>query len=162
GGAAAVRAILEPEGLTAARQDADAEAGNLTIPEHDLAAGLWYARALHRGLGQLLSHGGVSSIRQRIDSVLHPNFRLAHYGAIWLRYVGKSSQTGMMSVFYTARSGGARSRSCPHCMNDPRPGGHMASHIARRKFLATLGRSRRARSSLVGFLLAAARSRCDC
>src|SRR5262245_23015323 len=26
-----------------------------------------------------------------------------------------------------------------HCMNDPRPEGHMASHIGRRKFLATLG-----------------------
>src|SRR5262245_23092305 len=25
-----------------------------------------------------------------------------------------------------------------HCMNDPQPEGHMASHIARRKFLATL------------------------
>src|SRR5438552_3329817 len=29
--------------------------------------------------------------------------------------------------------------SCLHCMNDPRPEGHMASHIGRRKFLATLG-----------------------
>src|SRR5262249_29818544 len=28
--------------------------------------------------------------------------------------------------------------SCLHCMNDPRPEGHMASYIARRKFLATL------------------------
>src|SRR5438034_7329491 len=27
----------------------------------------------------------------------------------------------------------------PHCMNDPRPEGHMASYIGRRKFLATLG-----------------------
>src|SRR5262249_5968006 len=27
----------------------------------------------------------------------------------------------------------------PHCMNDPRPEGHMASYIRRRKFLATLG-----------------------
>src|SRR5262249_43821333 len=26
-----------------------------------------------------------------------------------------------------------------HCMNDPQPEGHMASYIARRKFLATLG-----------------------
>src|SRR5262249_19815749 len=26
----------------------------------------------------------------------------------------------------------------PHCMNDPQPEGHMASYIARRKFLATL------------------------
>src|SRR6516225_9037407 len=26
----------------------------------------------------------------------------------------------------------------PHCMNDPRPEGHMASYIERRKFLATL------------------------
>src|SRR5262249_6591938 len=26
-----------------------------------------------------------------------------------------------------------------HCMNDPRPEGHMASYIERRKFLATLG-----------------------
>src|SRR6266700_6404216 len=29
--------------------------------------------------------------------------------------------------------------SCLHCMNDPQPEGHMASYIARRKFLATLG-----------------------
>src|SRR6516162_6506691 len=27
----------------------------------------------------------------------------------------------------------------PHCMNDPQPEGHMASHIRRREFLATLG-----------------------
>jgi hypothetical protein len=26
-----------------------------------------------------------------------------------------------------------------HCMNDPQPEGHMASHIGRRKFLAMLG-----------------------
>src|SRR5262249_20496995 len=26
-----------------------------------------------------------------------------------------------------------------HCMNDPQPEGHMASYIARRKFLATVG-----------------------
>src|SRR5262249_55045486 len=26
-----------------------------------------------------------------------------------------------------------------HCMNDPQPEGHMASHMRRRKFLATLG-----------------------
>jgi hypothetical protein len=26
-----------------------------------------------------------------------------------------------------------------HCMNDPQPEGHMASHIERRKFLASLG-----------------------
>ena len=26
-----------------------------------------------------------------------------------------------------------------HCMNDPQLEGHMASHIGRRKFLATLG-----------------------
>src|SRR5262245_18867553 len=26
-----------------------------------------------------------------------------------------------------------------HCINDPQPEGHMASHIERRKFLATLG-----------------------
>src|SRR5262249_31761486 len=28
--------------------------------------------------------------------------------------------------------------SCLHCMNDPQPEGHMASHIGRRKFLVTL------------------------
>src|SRR5262245_64277934 len=28
--------------------------------------------------------------------------------------------------------------SCLRCMNDPQPEGHMASHIGRRKFLATL------------------------
>src|SRR5262245_23442012 len=29
--------------------------------------------------------------------------------------------------------------SCLHCMNDPQPEGHMASHIGRREFLAALG-----------------------
>jgi hypothetical protein len=29
--------------------------------------------------------------------------------------------------------------SSVHCMNDPQPEGHMASHIGRRKFLAALG-----------------------
>src|SRR5262249_55666121 len=32
--------------------------------------------------------------------------------------------------------------SSVHCMNDPQAEGHMASHIGRRKFLATLGVAR--------------------
>src|SRR5262245_61182347 len=37
------------------------------------------------------------------------------------------------------RAEGAYVVSSLHCMNDPQPEGHMASHIERRKFLATLG-----------------------
>src|SRR5215471_17527306 len=54
-------------------------------------------------------------------------------------YVGKSRQTGRAPCFYMGRCGGARGRAFLHCMNDPQPEGHMASHIGRRKFLATLG-----------------------
>src|SRR5262247_2736069 len=37
------------------------------------------------------------------------------------------------------RPGDGNVVSSLHCMNDPQPEGHMASHIERRKFLATLG-----------------------
>src|SRR5262249_11545021 len=56
-----------------------------------------------------------------------------------------SGQTSL-AIEVIAGNGGAALRlgdgnvvSSLHCMNDPQPEGHMASHIGRRKFLATLG-----------------------
>jgi hypothetical protein len=40
---------------------------------------------------------------------------------------------------FSHRPRGGSVVSSLHCMNDPQPDGHMASHIGRRKFLATLG-----------------------
>src|SRR5262249_4014287 len=39
----------------------------------------------------------------------------------------------------TNRNNRSKRGMIPHCMNDPQPEGHMASYIARRKFLAALG-----------------------
>ena len=47
--------------------------------------------------------------------------------------IGNPLSGGML---YTARW---KRGIIPPCMNDPQPQGHMASHIERRKFLATLG-----------------------
>jgi hypothetical protein len=58
----------------------------------------------------------------------------------------------------------------PHCMNDPQPEGHVASHIGRRKFLASLGgaaalplaaRAQPDRIRRVGVLIGRAEGRSD-
>jgi hypothetical protein len=66
---------------------------------------------------------------------------------------GRAADIAAMTDFDLNRSFGSIHATClweslttrwnrgiiPHCMNDPQPEGHMASHIGRRKFLATLG-----------------------
>src|SRR5215470_6472962 len=66
---------------------------------------------------------------------------------------GRAADITLTTEFGPKRSSGAFTRfacrpyrprdgsvvSSLHCMNDPQPEGHMASHIERRKFLATLG-----------------------
>src|SRR5262249_22943583 len=44
-----------------------------------------------------------------------------------------------LAIGLSHRPCGERVGSCLHCMDDPKAEGHMASHIGRRKFLATLG-----------------------
>jgi hypothetical protein len=44
-----------------------------------------------------------------------------------------------MPIGLSHRLGDGNVVSFLHCMNDPQPEGHMASHIGRRKFLVTLG-----------------------
>jgi hypothetical protein len=56
-------------------------------------------------------------------------------------FEAKRSFGGFTRLAYRPYSQTARWKvvSSLHCMNDPRPEGHMASYVGRRKFLATLG-----------------------
>src|SRR5262249_39560022 len=47
-------------------------------------------------------------------------------------------EAGSVSTLSHRPRDGSVLSSSLHCMNDPQPEGHMASHIGRRKFLATL------------------------
>src|SRR5438132_9855960 len=51
----------------------------------------------------------------------------------------KSVVADDLPVGLSHRPGDGNVVSFLHCMNDPQPEGRMASHIERRKFLATLG-----------------------
>jgi hypothetical protein len=51
--------------------------------------------------------------------------------------LGKAATDCATGLSYRPRDGNVVSSL--HCMNDPQAEGHMASHIGRRKFLATLG-----------------------
>src|SRR5262249_14019257 len=76
------------------------------------------------------------------DSVATAFCARISYGAVWgimAGYAEKSRKLGHVLRFYMGRCGGARGRAFLHCMNDPQPEGHMASHIGRRKFLTALG-----------------------
>jgi hypothetical protein len=52
---------------------------------------------------------------------------------------GHSKHSLDLPVGFSHRLGNGNVVSFLHCMNDPQAEGHMASHIGRRKFLATLG-----------------------
>src|SRR5262249_55389314 len=70
---AAFRAILVPEGLAAARQDAHAEALDVAIPKDDLA-GYGRGRAVHCSLGQLLCHGRAPQSDSASTALCTTNF----------------------------------------------------------------------------------------
>src|SRR5262249_3344645 len=53
------------------------------------------------------------------------------------QHVGEGGDAAAVALSHWPRDGSVLSSL--HCMNDPQPEGHMASYIARRKFLATLG-----------------------
>jgi hypothetical protein len=62
--AAAGRAVLKPERLGAAGQDAHAEAGDDGVPQERLSLPGWHLRSCDPGVGQLFRHG-----RPACDSV---------------------------------------------------------------------------------------------
>jgi hypothetical protein len=53
--------------------------------------------------------------------------------------IGHSKHSLDLLIGLSHRLGDGDVVSFLHCINDPQPEGHMASHIERRKFLATLG-----------------------
>src|SRR5262249_49180464 len=99
--AAAGRPVHEPEGSAAAGQDADAEAANLAVPEHDLA-GCRHASVGDLVFGQFLAHGGV------LNATAHRQHRarVAAPGAVrrsMARYAGKSRRNrGLAAILYGA------------------------------------------------------------
>src|SRR5262249_6661492 len=103
---AVLRAILKPERLGTAGEDAHAEAGDGAVPEHGLA-GCGLARAGEAFFGELPGHGVPSCLtahrQHSAPQFLHGAVRSTMAG-----YAEKTSEAGRMAAFCLARCGEAR------------------------------------------------------
>src|SRR6266566_3849726 len=93
--------------------------------------GSGFAASLARPGSVGAGEGACSAVRMR-NSLHAPMPRL------YLRFGGHSKPPLDLPIGVTHRPRGGSVVSSFRCMNDPQPEGHMASHIGRRKFLATL------------------------
>src|SRR5215470_5397392 len=93
--------------------------------------GVRKSRILSSAVGSLFASNSDDRARDRKAS-MHVSRR------ILMTMLNAHTPLGcIIRPWYRPRDGGVV--SFLHCMNDPQPEGHMASHIARRKFLAALG-----------------------
>src|SRR5262245_28896982 len=95
----------------------------------------WVRCAGRRRGGRPAANGaGAAKVQNSADWVLDPLPRSSRMAAGWV----EAFRSGLndLSALVTRDESVVSSL---RCMNDPQPEGHMASHIERRKFLATLG-----------------------